>query len=78
MKQEPHALGVGAVRKTSDPSIGLEVKRAVYLSEDKVLELLRNMKKEKEEKAKMGEIQKIAGSVDGHEPKRTKAFRIAF
>jgi hypothetical protein len=50
---------------TSDPNTGLEVKRAVYLTEEQVLELLRNMKKEKEEKAKMDEIQKIAGSVDG-------------
>jgi hypothetical protein len=50
--------------KTNDPLTGLEIKRAVYPTEEQVLELLRNMKKEKEEKAKMDEIQKIAGSVD--------------
>jgi hypothetical protein len=48
---------------SKDPITGLEVKQATYLSKEQVLELLRNMKKEKEERAKLAEVQKAAGSV---------------
>lgn len=48
---------------TKDPLTGSDVKVAVYMSEEQVVELLNNLKRQKEEKTQMDEVQKAAGSV---------------
>ena len=48
---------------SKDPLTGQDVKRATYLSEEQVLELLRGMKRQKEEQQALKDVQKAAGSV---------------
>lgn len=49
--------------RSKDPVTGVEFKKATYLDEEQILELLRSMKREREEQAKLKEVQKAAGSV---------------